>query len=316
MSPRIRFASLLVLSPLALMAACSASDNSNGTGTGANGGTGASGGNGGFGGFGGNSGTAGDGGIIQIDGGNDGSTGFVGDPKTCQQAADSHTYLGCDFWPTVVANNVWSIFDYAVIVANAGDTAADVTIERNGAQVATGTVQPNGLQKFFLPWVPELKGPDANAQGSATPLTTSVRSPGGAYHLTTSVPVTVYQFNALEYQPAGGPAGKDWSSCPGNGGVGCFSYSNDASLLLPSTAATGNYRITGVQSWALANIGAYFAVTGLEDGTTVKVQVVGTGQIMAGNGVTATAGGGVTSFPINRGEVVEVLGNTTGDLER
>ena len=27
--------------------------------------------------------------------------------------------------------------------------------------------------------------------------------------------------------------------------VGCFSFSNDASLLLPSSAWTGNYRVTG-----------------------------------------------------------------------
>ena len=30
------------------------------------------------------------------------------------------------------------------------------------------------------------------------------------------MPVTVYQFNALEYRGQGGPAGKDWVDCPGN----------------------------------------------------------------------------------------------------
>jgi hypothetical protein len=312
-SRRATLAALSTLTAIGLISACSAYANKGENGAGAGDGTATSGG--GSGGNSGDGGAGGDGGFVSFGGSGGGnSTDFIGDPKTCEQAQSARTYLGCDFWPTVVANNVWSIFDYAVIVANAGDAVANVTIERNGQQVATGSVPPNGLQKFFLPWVAELKGPDANAMGSAAPLTASVRAPGGAYHLTASVPVTVYQFNALEYQPTGGPPGKDWSSCPGNGGVGCFSYSNDASLLLPSTAATGNYRITGVQSWASAGIGAYFAVTGLEDGTTVKVQVAGSGQIMAGNGVTATAGGGVTSFPISRGEVVEVLGNTTGDL--
>ena len=37
---------------------------------------------------------------------------------------------------------------------------------------------------------------------------------------------------------------KSAASCVA-GGVQCFSYSNDASLLLPSTALTGNYRVTG-----------------------------------------------------------------------
>jgi hypothetical protein len=140
--------------------------------------------------------------------GNGGSGGgFIGDPKTCAEADIAKTYIGCDFWPTVVANNVWSIFDFAVVVANAGDSPAEVTIERNGSPVASGTVQPNSLEKYFLPWVPELKGPDTNKCGTATPLTQTTRLAGGAYHLTTSSPVTVYQFNALEYQPAGGPSG-------------------------------------------------------------------------------------------------------------
>ncbi len=318
--------SLTALAIAGTISACSASGGGskiNGTG---GSGTGGNGGSGNFGGFGNNGGT---GGGVNIDGGGgstDGGTTFVGDPTTCQQAKDSHSYIGCDFWPTVVSNNVWSIFDYAVIVANAGTTPADVTIERNGSQVATGTVQPNGLHKFYLPWVKALKGPDTDNCGTATPVSSSLRVPGGAYHLTSSVPVTVYQFNALEYKPAGGPSGKNWSSCPGdtqcndpnssNNGttVGCYSFSNDASLLLPSTAATGNYRVTGVHSWTQAKIGAYFAVTGLEDGTTVKVKVAGTGQIVAGSGVQATSGGGVATFPIGKGEVVEVLGDTAGDL--
>lgn len=70
---------------------------------------------------------------IQLDGG--GGTGgkFVGDPKTCAQAAEAKTYIGCDFWPTPVTNHVWSLFDFAVVVANAGDQTADVSVERGGA---------------------------------------------------------------------------------------------------------------------------------------------------------------------------------------
>ena len=43
-----------------------------------------------------------------------------------------------------------------------------------------------------------------------------MRADGGAYHLVATRPVTVYQFNALEYKGQGGPGGKNWSSCPGN----------------------------------------------------------------------------------------------------
>jgi hypothetical protein len=297
-----------------------------GTGGGGSGGGANAGGVGNAGGAGNAGGVGNAGGTINVDGGAGagGSAGFYGDPKTCEEASQAKTYIGCDFWPTVTANNVWSIFDFAVVVANAGDVAAQVTIERNGSPVGGGQVDPNGLQKFYLPWVPELKGPDCDSCGSAVPVNGSIRAPGGAYHLTSTVPVTVYQFNALEYRGEGGPPGKDWSSCPGNsvcptagGPIGCFSFSNDASLLLPTTALTGNYRITSQKGWVFNGqpvMAAYFAVTGTEDGTTVNVQVSPTGQIANGGGVQPTAGGGVTSFPIGRGEVVQVVGTATTDL--
>src|ERR1700736_3592530 len=46
------------------------------------------------------------------------SDGAPLDPTSCEGAAVAKSYIGCDYWPTVVANNVWSTFDYAVVVAN------------------------------------------------------------------------------------------------------------------------------------------------------------------------------------------------------
>jgi IgGFc binding protein len=90
---------------------------------------------------------------------------FAGDPKTCNEAAQTKSYVGCDFWPTVTANAVWPIFDFAVVVANTQNAPADVTIERDGSVVMQGTVSANGLEKFYLPWVDALKGPTMNACG-------------------------------------------------------------------------------------------------------------------------------------------------------
>jgi hypothetical protein len=170
------------------------------------------------------------------------------------------------------------------------------------------------LAKIYLPWVQSLKGPDADECGSASPLAATVREAQGAYHLVSSLPVTVYQFNALEYAAQGGPAGKNWDSCPAPlCGLECFSYSNDASLLLPSTAMTGNYRITSLAGWPTASIGAYFAITGTQDGTNVQVKVSGKGQISAGGGVPATGPNGIATFSVNRGEVVEVVFDPSSD---
>ena len=248
-------------------------------------------------------------------GGGIGSTGSGPAEGTCEEAAASNSYVGCDYWPTVVANNVWSLFDYAVVVANAGSEPADVTVTRGATTAATAQIPPNELRTLYLPWVPELKGGDFGPCTEPTAFASTVRADSGAYHLVSSRPVTVYQFSALEYAPAGGADGKDWNSCPGYACLGtCWSYSNDASLLLPTTALTGNYRITGHGGSTYNDLGGYFAVTGTEDATTVTVYVSQTGALAGGGGLPATAAGGQVTFTVNQGDVVELVGTPSSDL--
>jgi hypothetical protein len=282
-------------------------------------------GNGGSGSGGGSLGTDGGGSVLGGDGGGV-VTMMGGDPTTCAEAASSNSYVGCDYWPTVLANNVWSIFDFAVVVANTGSTEADITVTGPNGFTQTANVPANQLTKIYLPWVSELKGPDTDSCGDAMPLTASVLSHGGGYHLVSSVPVTVYQFNALEYKGEGGPSGKNWDSCPGTTmtcdeddmPIGCLSYSNDASLLLPSTAMTGNYRVMGEHGWSEQAddgsgsqdiMGAYFAVTATQDNTDVTVQISSTGRVLAGTGIAATEANGILKFSLNAGDVAEVVGD-------
>jgi hypothetical protein len=248
---------------------------------------------------------------------------IIPDPTTCDEAARSHTYVGCDFWPTVTDNIVRPDFDYAVVVANAGGTDAHVKVTRGTATKGPVTVPANGLTPIYLPWVPELKAvmPDIGCGTNA--MTTTVRANGGAYHLTSDVPVAVYQFNAIEYAGKGGPAGKDWSTCTTKNCLGtlqCFSYTNDASLLLPSTALTGNYRVTGVTGWRepadssgspTFTFPPYFVVTGTVDGTSVTVNLSSGASIVGGGGIPSTPAGGSTTFSLNAGDVVEVVGPQT-----
>ena len=247
-------------------------------------------------------------------------SGPGGDPTTCEEAAEHATYVGCDFWPTVTSNAAWTIWDFAVVVANAGDEDAEVTVERGGAPIGETTViPPNELRTIFLPWVDELKGTPADACGTPAPsLGATVRVVDGAYHLVSSRPVTAYQFNPLEYAPEGGPPGKDWSSCPAPqctmAQVGCFSYSNDASLLLPSTALTANYRVTGYAGSEIADLNSLLAVTGIEDDTNVMVELSSRAQLFEGPGVPPAGAGGQTSFTIDQGEVVLLASPTSADL--
>jgi hypothetical protein len=307
---------LFVLAPVAFAVSCKAGSGLSGTG--GNGGSASTGAGAGSSGTFSSTGTnAPSTGSFATSSASTASGGLMGDPTTCAEAAMYRTYLGCDFYPTVNANNVWSIFDFAAVVANGGMMPATVTVTRGGAPVGSPiTVQPNGLGTVYLPWVMDLKGPDADCVGSAVPVTASVNDATGAYHLVSSVPVTVYQFNALEYKPVGGPPGKNWGGCPADscGVVPCFSYSNDASLLLPSTAMTNNYRVIAYPSWTTANIGATLSITGTQDGTSVTVTLSSTATIQAGGGIPATAGGQKATFTVNAGQVVELIGGVSSDF--
>jgi hypothetical protein len=276
---------------------------------------------GGSGGSGGSSGGSGgsSGGLLG-DGSSGDDGGMTGDPTTCAEAETSHSYIGCDYWPTVTANNVWSIFDFAAVVANAGSQTASITVTGPGnTNPPPISVPPGTLAKVYLPWVSVIKGSDTDNCGEATAFTSSVLARAAAYHLVSSVPVTVYQFSALEYAGQGGPPGKDWSTCPGDTAcsnpqspaygqkVGCYSFSNDASLLLPSTAMTGNYRVTGHGGWTAAQIGATATITATADNTTVNFKVSSTGQIAAGGGIPLTNAGGTLTLTMNAGDVAELV---------
>jgi hypothetical protein len=239
------------------------------------------------------------------------SSGNMDNPETCADAQTSKSYVGCDFWPTVVYNPVYSVFDFAAVVANAGTTPADVTVSRSTGSVKV-TVMPGSLQEIKLPWVPELKGADFAADTSGSRPIVSVRSDGGAYHLVSTVPVTVWQFNPLEYK-------KPASVCPypptlGNSdGTNCESVSADASLLIPSTALTGNYRVSSKSSTPIGLVDGTgssdapggFSITATQDMTHVKIQL--SDDLAAGTGITAGTKGSVVEYDLNAGDVLELL---------
>lgn len=260
--------------------------------------------------------------------------GETRDPVDCEEAKTSKSYVGCDYWPTITPNPVWEIFDYAVVVANTGAKDADVTVTGpNGTNKQT-TVPAGELRKIYLAWVSSLKGGEVNECGSPPALDSSVVAAEGAYHLVSSSPVIVYQFNALEYKGEGGEAPdgspKDWSTCPGtvkgcasNGGqkIGCFSFSNDASLLLPSTAMTTNYRVTGFKGFSVPPFlpigqdepvnSTVLSITATAPDTDVTVWLAATAKVLAsksGQAVPATSGGGTMTLKLaSAGDVVQLV---------
>ncbi len=238
----------------------------------------------------------------------DPSTGMcVTSANACAAAAASKSYIGCEYWPTTTLNDsLDQEFEFAVVIANPATAPAMVTVDRGGTPVTTVTVPPQGIQTVRLPWVQALFKPS---------LTEYVSSfvPDGAYHLVSSLPVTVYQFNPLDYRIARDCMSED----PAEMDSQCFSYTNDASLLLPTAALTQSYMVMslptqffGYRTGMNMEYGGYsgfVAIVATRDGTSVGVElssdVLGTldGTLMP------TAAGQTIQVMMNAGDVLELM---------
>lgn len=204
----------------------------------------------------------------------------------CSPGALGTSYIGCQYYPTITANQFLpNTFFFAVSVANSGMQPANITVTQGGNPVTTAVVPPGDVAIVQLPWVANLKA------GGATLLTVD-----GAYRLRADQPVTVYQYNPLDYRI-------------GNS----FSYTNDASLLLPTNTWSGNYVVVGRQTWVYTGTGipSFYAITAKEDNTQVVLTPSATGGLaIAGAGVAANGTGRVT---LNAGDVLQVTHPTGAD---
>ncbi len=114
----------------------------------------------------------------------------------CGLKALGASYIGCDYYPTVTANLVATNFHFAVAVSNTTNQAATVTASKGAAILSTVNVAANSVAVIQLPWELTLKGPSSS---SVVPFPASVKVVDGAYRLRSNQPVTVYQFNPIEY---------------------------------------------------------------------------------------------------------------------
>ncbi|MFT3928053.1 MAG: IgGFc-binding protein [Myxococcales bacterium] len=238
--------------------------------------------------------------------------GLTCDPDGCKGACtlgEVHdSYIGCDYYPTVTLNPVWSGFTFAIAVSNASGADTKVTITRGDAVVKEEMVGAGELKSIPLDWIPELKGGDSQC-ATPPPAGGTRLVANGAYRVRADRPVTVYQFSPLDYELSPRPA-----ACPviaecstKSNETRCLSYTNDASLLLPASALTGSYTAL---SWPTQDNGSGFiAVTATEDGT--ELTLTGQGATVAGAGIGSTAQGTVS---MKRGDVLEVVAAANGDL--
>ncbi|MEZ4380434.1 MAG: IgGFc-binding protein [Nannocystaceae bacterium] len=193
------------------------------------------------------------------------------------------SYIGCDYYPTVLPqhddHNTAPADHYAVSVSNTAAQAATITVTRGGEAVLSDTVPASSVRVFELPWVDDL------AKG----WTASKVVDAGAYRLRSDVPVTVYQYNPI-----------------------ASTTTNDASLLLPVNAWTGNYVVA---AWKHTAYSGFYAVVASEDGTTVELHPSKSGgHVKEGGGVNLDGTGTVS---LDAGDVLLVqssLGDLTGTI--
>jgi hypothetical protein len=150
----------------------------------------------------------------------------------CKLAERNRSYVGCEFYAADLDNaaiddlNNASAQQFAVAVANPQSVPVEVTVEVNDAlygepteerEIDKVTVAPGALEVFELPRR-EVDGSsqDGLNDGTHTALTST------AFRVASSHPITAYQFNPLE-----------------NVNV----FSNDASLLLPTSAIGPLYTV-------------------------------------------------------------------------
>lgn len=228
----------------------------------------------------------------------------------CDEAEQSSSYVGCDYWAVTTSNSQLDnesdlagnltprVFEFEIVIANPQNVAAQVTIERANETPIEVSVNPSAVTRVKLPWVEDLVG-------RGNPHTTHAIE--GAYHVVSSVPVTIYQFNPMEF------------SRVASDGNRTFSFTNDASLLLPTHVLTGNYTVmsqAALDATAVSPSGDAFrgvlpgfvAIVGVDD-SDIEIEIVSSAFTAASpDGVVpALSPGQTVSLLIGRGDVIQLV---------
>lgn len=251
--------------------------------------------------------TGGSGGSIGIDAGT--AKPFVGVPETCEQADGAKSYIGCEYWPTITLNSSLSkAFEFAIVAANPQKTAAHVKVEKGGQVIAEVDVAPHDVATVKLPWDDALKQTRA---APSQPLASALVK-GGAFRATSDVPVVMYQFNPLEFAK-GPPIPTDFPCVIDIYTGACMSWSNDASLLLPTSALRDDYFTVTRPSFHVGDeinptftdwwdYPSFIAITATKPNTHVNVQ--SSANVREGSGVVSMSANTTQAFVLNAGDVL------------
>jgi len=229
----------------------------------------------------------------------------------CDQAAKSHSYQGCDFF-TAIYMSAGSRPDpiFALTISNTSKTnSVNVSIT---ASSESGEVDA-GLNYFCIDSEDNCQTLNSTQSLSVEagrlgiimfPNDRNIKGQGmkwNSLHITTDLPVTIYQFSPIDNSTKN-PFESSGISAGGDSFYG-KSYSNDASLLIPSSSVYTDYVVTA--SAAKQAYTTYATIIGLhEGGTTVTVRP--NAAIPASNGIPAITANTEGQITVQRGQIAQI----------
>jgi hypothetical protein len=269
------------------------------------------------------------------------------------QRANPPSYFGCDYWTAISDNSMDPLFKgrtmsgqgttdsiFAFVAANRSELPTVVEVWRHfgGApqKVKSVTLEgrsspSKGLGVIYVPWQ-SIGAADVASGISVTGLQKY------AYRVKSSRPITLYQFNPLDAVKPGktctaadGPSAscnesayynplvqQSWGECRVAAGTTerrChyFTFSNDASLLLPAHILGDSYVVMTNEHMALTpsdttapngTLGSHMVVVAPEDGTVVTIK--SSAKTAAGGSVPAFEKGQSTQITLNSFDVLQI----------
>lgn len=219
----------------------------------------------------------------------------------CEVARATRSYLGCEYRASSVLNPTVVLrsdgFSFGVVLANAGELEASVQIARGGAAPILATVAAHDAVTISLPWIDELV---ANGYGSQL-------VDDGSYRIVSSQPIAAYQYNPLEFR-------RDVNCRIDNidtVDLSCFSFSNDASLLLPESALGTEYMIDTIAGQG-GGLGAFATVIATSD-TVVRILPHATIDASSDGRIPMMTPGQWHDVPVTAGAALQLV-SASGDL--
>ena len=202
------------------------------------------------------------------------------------------SYIGCEYYAITMSNEELdqSVFFYSVSISNTSTKSATIVIT-GPSYNQTFTLAAGAIQNYQLPWVSAVSCPGGGCTGALPPMPGTVLVAGGSYHIKSTEPVTVYQFDAYDYTLNGS-----------------YSFTNDASLLIPVNAMTGNYYVMAHPTWGyngpVVQEPGTLAIVGTAANTQVTVNLRAGQSIQTGGGMTNATGSNTVT--INAGDVLQI----------